>query len=319
MNHWKRIVLIVLIIASILRAEVPLPEYERVTGVSGTLTSVGSDTLNNLMQLWIEGFREIYPNVREQLQSGGSSTAPAALLAGSAQIGPMSRLMTRGEMDQFEARYGYPPTAVPVAIDTLAVFVHRDNPLPGLTLAQIDAIFSNTYVRGHAPILTWGDAGLSGEWAPIQISLYGRNTASGTYGFFKEEALRNGDFHPTRYQEVAGSSTVVSSVGSDRFGIGYSGIGYTAASSDVRIVPIAEVAGEEFVMPTQEAALSGDYPLARFLYVYVNKHPNRPLDTLTLEFLKFVNSRQGQEAAVRGGYFPLPGDVAEETIQELSQ
>lgn len=292
-----------------------VPVYERVSGISGNLNSIGSDTLNNLMLLWAEGFRQVYPNVNIQVQGAGSSTAPAALIDGTAQLGPMSRAMTGAEMDRFEQRYGYRPTEIRVAIDALAVFVSRENPIAGLSLPQVDAIFSSTYRLGHSPIRTWGQVGMTGDWANRPISLYGRNSVSGTYGFFKNAALGGGDFHGERYQEQPGSSTVVQSVTADRFGIGYSGIGY--ATSGVRAIPLAKEHGGKVYEPTAENCLSGDYPLARFLYVYVNKNPREPMDRLTFEFIRFINSRQGQEHVVRDGYFPLPATQTEATMRAI--
>ncbi|MFW6171527.1 MAG: PstS family phosphate ABC transporter substrate-binding protein [Planctomycetota bacterium] len=292
-----------------------LKPYKPVSGISGNLNSVGSDTLNNLMLLWGEAFREIYPNVNIQVQGAGSSTAPPALIDGTAQIGPMSRPMTGSELDRFEARHGYKPTAVRVGIDALAVFVHRDNPIEGLNLQQIDAIFSNTYRLGGRPIRTWGDLGLTGDWAERAISLYGRNAVSGTYGVFKNIALGGGDFDGDRYQEQPGSSTVVQSITADRYGIGYSGIGY--ATSGVRTLKVGSGKSKEHFEPTPENALAGKYPLARFLMVYVNRDPRRPLDRLTHEFIRFINSRQGQKIVVRDGFFPLPAAVAEETMKAV--
>jgi phosphate transport system substrate-binding protein len=299
-----------------LRVDPELPEYTPVSGISGNLNSIGSDTLNNLMLLWAEGFRAIYPNVNIQIQGAGSSTAPAALIDGTGQIGPMSRPMTGAEMDRFEQRHGYKPTEVRVGIDALAVFVNRENPVQGLSLPEVDAIFSSTRRLGHpAGINTWGQVGLTGDWRNRPISLYGRNSVSGTYGFFKQVALGGGDFDGNRYQEQPGSSTVVQSVTADRFGIGYSGIGY--ATSGVRAVPISQRQGGELFEPTPENCLSGDYPLARFLLVYVNKNPRQPMDRLTFEFLRYINSRQGQEAVARDGFFPLPASVAQETMEKL--
>jgi phosphate transport system substrate-binding protein len=292
-----------------------LQPYKPVPGISGNLNSVGSDTLNNLMLMWGEAFREIYPNVNIQVQGAGSSTAPAALIDATAQIGPMSREMTGAEIDRFEAKYGYKPTMVRVGIDALAVFVHRDNPIKGLNLQQIDAIFSSTYRLGGRPIRTWGQVGLTGDWADRPISLYGRNAVSGTYGVFKNIALGGGDFDGDRYQEQPGSSTVVQSITADRYGIGYSGIGY--ATSGVRTVAVGPGNSKEVFEPTPENSLAGKYPLARFLMVYVNKNPREPMDRLTYEFVRFINSRQGQEIVVRDGFFPLPAAVAAETMKTV--
>jgi phosphate transport system substrate-binding protein len=288
-----------------------LPDYERVSGVSGTLNSVGSNTLTVVLQLLGEGFEGVYPNVNIQIQGAGSGTAPAALIDGTAQIGPMSRAMRSSEIDAFEARYGYKPTEIAIAIDALAVFVHRDNPIEGLSLPELDAIFSNTNRLGHRPLRTWGDAGLTGEWANQRISLYGRNSASGTYGVFRNIALGGGDYDGARYQEMPGSSAVTQAIGEDRNGIGYSGIGYLTANT--RTVPISAEKGGEFFTPSMENCLTGDYPIFRLLYLYINKDPRAPADTLTGEFLRYVLSKQGQERVVRAGFFPLPAGPAGES------
>ena len=291
-----------------------LKPYEKVSGVAGNLNSIGSDSLNNLMTLWAEGFRAIYPNVNVQIEGKGSSTAPPALIEGTAQLGPMSREMKAAETDAFEKKYGYKPTEIKVAIDALAVFVHKDNPVKGLSLDQLDSVFSSTNKRGGKPINTWGELDLTGEWANRPISLYGRNSASGTYGFFKEHTLKNGDFRST-VKEQPGSSSVVQGVANDLGGIGYSGIGYK--TSGVKALPLAEATGKALEEPTLEHALSGAYPLARFLYIYVNKKPNEPMNKLVYEFVKFVNSKEGQEIVVKDGYYPMPAAVATETLAVL--
>lgn len=284
-----------------------VPVYERIEGVGGRLTSEGSDTLLNMMTFWNEEFRRLYPNVQISVQGKGSSTAPTALAAGIAQIGPMSRMMRPSEIDTFEARHGFPPTPIAVAIDSLAVFVHKDNPIESLTLEQVDAIFSSTRVSGYPQdVRTWGDVGLTGRWEGMPISLYGRNSASGTYGYFKEKALFDGDFKDA-VKEQPGSASVVMGISEDLPGIGYTGIGY--ATSGVRPVPIALSEGEPAYEPSVENILSGRYPLSRLLYVYIVKSPTEPLDTLTREFLKFVLSQQGQEVVIKDGYMPLPANI----------
>lgn len=291
-----------------------LAGYQKASGVTGNLNSIGSDTLNNLMALWAEGFKGQYPNVNIQVEGKGSATAPPALIEGTSQLGPMSREMKGDEIDRFEKKYGYKPTEIRVAVDSLAVFVHKDNPVKGMSLRQVDSIFSSTFKAGGADIFKWGDLGLNGEWASRPISLYGRNSASGTYGYFKEHALQKGDFKST-VKEQPGSSSVVQGIGSDLAGVGYSGIGYK--TSEVRSVPLAEKEGGEFVEPTYEKCLSGEYPLARFLLVYVNKKPGEPLDKLTEEFLKFVLSKEGQQVVVKDGYFPLPKAIADEELKKI--
>lgn len=292
-----------------------LPEYERASGVSGNFSSVGSDTLANLMTLWAEEFKRVYPNVNIQIQAAGSSTAPPALTEGTANMGPMSREMKDNEIEAFEAKYGYKPTAVPVAIDALAVFVHKDNPIEGLTIAQVDAIFSSTLRCGYSQTIdSWGQLGLTGAWENRDLQLFGRNSVSGTYGYFKETALCTGDFK-NNVNEQPGSASVVQSVTTSINGVGYSGLGYTTAS--VKSLPLAKEEGSAFFEATPENALAGDYPLARFLFVYINKEPNKPLAPLEQEFIKLVLSKAGQEVVLKDGYIPLPANVVEATYEAL--
>ncbi len=292
-----------------------IPEYESTSGVSGNLSSVGSDTLANLMTLWAEDFKREYPNVNIQIQAAGSSTAPPALTERTANIGPMSREMKDNEIEAFESRYGYKPTAVPVAIDALAVYVHKDNPIAGMTLPQVDAVFSSNQRCGYpSNVQTWGELGLSGPWQQRGMQLFGRNSVSGTYGYFKDAALCDGDFK-NNVNEQPGSASVVQSVSTSINGIGYSGIGYTTSS--VRAVPIARREGDEFYDATPENSVAGNYPLARFLLVYVNKAPNTPLPPLEREFLKLVLSQSGQGVVLKDGYIPLPARVVEGTMRNL--
>jgi phosphate transport system substrate-binding protein len=292
-----------------------IPAYEKVSGISGNLSSVGSDTLANLMTLWAEDFKRLYPNVNLQIQAAGSSTAPPALTEGVANLGPMSRMMKDDEIAKFEQKYGYKPTAVPVAVDALAVFVHKDNPLTGMTMQQLDAVFSSTRICGAAAdIRTWGQLGLTGSWSNRAIQRFGRNSVSGTYGYFKEAALCKGDFK-NGVNEQPGSASVVQSVSTAINGIGYSGIGYKTSS--VRMIALAKKDGGKFVEPTGENAVSGEYPLSRFLYVYVNKKPNQPLAPLEREFIKLILSRNGQHGVVKDGYIPLPAKVIQKYRQSL--
>jgi len=292
-----------------------LPEYTAVQGVSGAIKSVGSDTMNNLMTLWGEGFRAVYPNVTIEVEGKGSSTAPPALIAGTAAFGPMSRPMKDKEIADFEAAYGYKPTGLPTSIDMLAVYVHKDNPIRSLTMQQVDAIFSKTRNGGNdEDIVTWGDVGLQGEWADKPISLYGRNSASGTYGFFKEHALFKGDYKDS-VKEQPGSSSVVQGVASDKFGIGYSGIGYLTA--DVRAVPLAADANSAVVEAIPANAYSGQYPLSRFLLAYVNYKPGSQLDPLRREFLRYVFSQEGQAVVIKDGYYPVTAKIAADALKKV--
>jgi phosphate transport system substrate-binding protein len=297
------------------RLDPALKPYQVVPGVSGNASSVGSDTLNNLMTYWAENFKKFYPNVNIQIEGKGSTTAPPALISGTAQFGPMSRAMKSTELDSFEAKYGYKPTQIRTAVDALGIFVNKDNPIGSLTLEQADAIFSKSRRRGMAKqVVTWGEVGLTGEWAGKPISLYGRNSASGTYGFFKEHVLKNGDYRD-EVKEQPGSAAVVQAVATDRFAVGYSGIGY--ATSSVRAVSLAEKAGAQAMAANAENAYSGEYPLSRFLYVYINRAPGKTLDPLVREFIRMICSKEGQEVVVKDGYFPIPAAVASEELKKV--
>ena len=289
--------------------------YRQVSGIAGSVNSVGSDTLNNLMTFWSEAFRKIYPNVQIQVEGKGSGTAPPALASGAAQLGPMSRPMKDSEAEAFAKARGFTPTPVAVAIDCVAVYVNKDNPVQGLSLSQLDAVFSSTRKLKRAPVSKWGELGLSGGgWSDGNISLYGRNSASGTYTFFKEIALGNGDYKDT-VKEQPGSSAVVNGVAGDLMGIGYSGIGYK--TSGVRAVPVSVKDDGGFVEPEFVNALNGSYPLARLLYVYVPKDPKQSLPAPVREFLRFILSKEGQELVVRDGYGPLPAETIAEELAKL--
>jgi phosphate transport system substrate-binding protein len=297
------------------KLDAALQPYKPTSGVSGNLNSIGSDSLNNLMTLWAESFNKFYPNAKIQIEGKGSSTAPPALIAGTAQLGPMSRAMKGTEIDQFEKKYGYKPTPIRTSVDALGVFVNKDNPVKCLTIPQVDAVFSKSRRHGHKEdVTTWGQLGLTGDWASKPISLYGRNSASGTYGFFKEHTLKNGDYKDT-VKEQPGSASVVQGVTVDRFAIGYSGIGY--ATAGVRAVPLAEKEGARCYDADPDNAYAGNYPLSRFLYVYLNRAPGKPLDPLTREFVKLVLAKEGQEVVIKDGYYPIPATIAKEELGKI--
>jgi phosphate transport system substrate-binding protein len=302
--------------AQAVQVDPALPTYQKASGVSGNFTSVGSDTLNNLMTLWAEEFKRLYPNVNIQIQGAGSSTAPPALTEGASNFGPMSRLMTAREVEAFEKKHGYKPTPIGVAIDALAVYVNKDNPIKGLSLEEVDAAMSVGRKCGAAADITkWGQLGLAGEWANRDIALYGRNSVSGTYGFFKENALCKGDFK-RNVAEQPGSASVVQSVATQLNALGYSGIGYK--TSGVRALPLSKKKGQPFVEADAKHAIDGTYPLARVLYVYVNKKPNQPLAPLEREFFRMVLSKQGQEVTIKDGFVPVPAVLADRFLSQLN-
>lgn len=291
-----------------------LSDYHRIQGLSGNLSSVGSDTLASMMSLWSESFNRLYPNVNVQVQASGSSTATPALTQGTAQLGPMSRPMRQSEILAFEREHGYKPTALKVAIDAIGIFVHEDNPVQGLNFRQIDSIFSATLRCGaNQPARTWQQLGLDHAWAKRRIQLFGRNSVSGTYGYFKQTALCGGDF--IQYvNEQPGSASVVQSVASSINTIGYSGVGYQVAG--VKVLPIAR-SGTDYVLPTTEAILTGDYPLSRYLYIYVNKPPGKQLSALETEFIRFIFSRQGQAIVDKDGYVAITAELADRELQKI--
>jgi phosphate transport system substrate-binding protein len=301
--------------ADALQVDPALPAYSAVSGVSGSVSSVGSDTLNNVMTLWAETFNKLYPNVKIQIEGKGSGTAPPALIGGTAQLAPMSREMKSSEVDEFEKKFGYKPTRIRVAVDALAVFVNKDNPIKCMSFDQVDGVFSKSR-RGGAKedVKTWGQLGLTGDWAARPISLFGRNSASGTYGFFKEHVMKNGDYKD-EVKEQPGSAAVVQGVTVDRFAMGYSGIGYTTAG--VRAVPLSEKAGGACTDATAANAYSGKYPLSRFLFVYINRAPGKPLDPLTREFMRFVLAKPGQEVVIKDGFFPILDSIAKEELAKI--
>jgi phosphate transport system substrate-binding protein len=292
-----------------------LPTYHKVEGLRGTLSAAGSDTMLELQTLMAEEFHKLYPQVKIQVEGKGSSTAPPALIEGAVQLGNMSRKMKNKEVDAFEEAFGYEPTRFDVALDTLAVFVNKDNPIESLTIRQVDSVFSKTR-RCGAPgdISTWGQLGLGGNWATAPTSLYGRNAASGTYGYFKDHALCKGDYKDS-VKEQPGSASVVQGIEKDTYGIGYSGIGY--ATSGVRAVPLSPAEGQPAVVASSENAADGSYPLARFLHIYVNKSPSRSLDRLTAEYLRFILSSEGQRVVIKAGFDPLDADTAAEQLAKI--
>lgn len=294
--------------------DMELSPYKAVAGLAGKLKSVGSDTMLHEMELWVEGFQSIYPNVKIDIEGKGSNTAPPALLSGDAQLGPMSRQMTPDEIGAFEAKFGYKPTAVLVAIDALAIYVHKDNPLQCVSMEQLERVFAADPKSGAGKsIRAWGELGLTGEWAAKPITMYSRNTLSGTYKFFKQHVLSGGAFKDDIQMQV-GSEAVVNAVAGDKFAMGYSGIGYK--TGNVRAVPVGAV-GKGCYDASFDNTYSRKYPLARGLYIYLLKDPKKPMDTLSGEFVKYVLSRDGQTQAKKGGYYPITRNIREHELTRL--
>ncbi len=302
-----------------------LPRYSPQAEVAGAFKIEGSETMSPLLSRLSLEFQRRQPKVAIEVRGGGSTKAVAEFVqpplsktgkimlreerAASFKILASSRELYDAEIKEFVIQNGYEPTAVPVAVDAVALYVHKDNPLQGLTLDQVDAMYSTTRNRGYkTPIKLWGDVGLTDGWEKEPIHLYGRDRRSGTRAFFQEHCLGGGEFAPGVHEDP-GAASVILDVSRDRLGIGYSGLGLLASS--VRAVPLAEAAGMPFVAPLSATVADQTYPLRRVLYLYVNKSPKEPLPPAAQEFLTFVMSYEGQDAVKKAGFFPLPpGQVA---------
>jgi len=306
----------VLAISAAVALDPSLPAYQTVPGISGQFKSVGSDTLSDAMTLWAKGFMERYPDVKIAIEDKGSATAPPALVQGTSQFGPMSRPMSADEIAEFETKYGYKASNFRGAVDALAIYVNKDNPIACLTLQQVNRIFSSDpKVSFGRSIRTWGDVGLSGDWATKPIALYGRNSLSGTYEFFRDMVLFGADYK-RELKEQAGSEAVVQNVASDKFAIGYSGIGFN--TDGVRTVPLATYPGGQCHNTTYEETMSGKYPIARYLYIYLNKKPDEMLDPLRREFIKYILSKDGQTQTEKAGFYAITNDIREAELKKLA-
>jgi phosphate transport system substrate-binding protein len=296
------------------KVDAKLPDYAPREKLSGMLSIHASDAGNQVETMWAEGFSRFHPDMRGEV-GRGTSSAPVRLIRGSVQFGAMGRAMKTSDVSAFQKEFGYEPTALPSCIDMVSVFVHKDNPIKGLTLQQVDAVFSKTRKGGHnSPINTWGDLDLGAEWKDKPIVMHSRVAASATYGFFKERALFNGDFRD-EVKEQPGSSSVVQAVGKDKFAIGYAGFAHKTAG--VRAVPVAVDAKASFVPPEPQHARSGKYPLARPILVYVNHKPGTPLDPLRAEFIRYIYSKQGQTDALKVGFVPVDAEMAAKALGKV--
>lgn len=299
-----------LLAAGPVKIDPKIPPYEPKQTVTGDLRTAGSDTLSNVVGLWAQQFNKAHPGVRIQVEAKGSSTGPTALMEGQAQFAAMSRAMKSKEVDEFVKKFGYEPTQLRTAIDCLAVFVHKDCPLDEISLPQLRRVFSV-----DSGEVTWGELGVANpQWRDRRVSLYGRNSASGTYAFFKEVALGGADYKPT-VKEAPGSAGVIQSIATDKLGMGYSGIGFR--TPDVKVLKVSFEDGDEGAEANQETANDGEYPLARNLYMYLNYDRNTGLDPLRAEFVRLIYSRDGQESVVKDGFFPISLKVAKDDLAKV--
>ena len=304
--------------------------YNATREVSGALKLAGSDTMQPILSRLVNEFRRYHPNAVLSVEGGGSSAAVKEFLEAAPRsksvsksksdepilLVASSRVLSASEVKQFTSKRGYHPTALPVAVDAVGIYVYRDNSLSHLTLEQVDAMFSTTRHRGYPHELKrWGQLGVNNGWESMSINLYGRDQKSGTRAFIKEHVLEHGEFTPAVHEEP-GAASVILALSRDPFGIGYSGIGLQA--STVRAVPLAEKEGMPYVLPSADSVMDESYPLRRFLYLYADKSPKAPLPALAEEFLAFVNSREGQQAVIKAGFYPLPAKQVEQSLAALT-
>ena len=302
---------------SVTNNDILIDPNKPLAGVYGNISSVGSDTLANLISLWAEAFKESYPHVKFQLQASGSATAPQALTQGTATIGPMSRALTPNEISQFTRRYGYPPTTIIVAVDAIAIYVEKNNPIEQLTLQQVDALFSATRFCGaNQRISKWQDIGVSKFGDKREVLLYGRNSASGTYDLFKQQALCDGDYK-ARVNELPGSASVVLSIASSVGGLGYAAMGYVDDNVKALSIGVPVDQSVDYIAPSLENITSGRYPFSRYLYIVVNKAPGKPLPVLERAFLRFILSDEGQKMVTENSYYPIKQELREQQIALL--
>lgn len=294
-----------------------LSVYKPLPGVTGgTIKTVGSETMSNMMSFWTQEFKKFYAGVETEVDAKGSGNAFPALIFGQANIGMMSRPPNRSEIADFKKRYGYVPLVLPTSVDMLAIWVHKENPIERMTFEELDAIYSSTRKLGAQERATsWRSFSGTGAFASKPIVCFGRNAVSGTYGFFKDKVLRKGDYGAW-VNELGGSSSVTQSVGADMGAIGYSGIGFHNAS--VKAIKVSKTKDSKAYAPIPKHAYDGTYPLTRFLYIVLNRDPRASLDATTLEFLKFIYSQQGQKQVVKDGYIPLPADVAAKALSMIA-
>ncbi len=290
-----------------------LPSYKPTTGVSGQVNVVGSDTLSPIVNLWFSGFQKLHPNVTVKSTAEGSTAGVLALLEGESLVASMSREMSKSEMVAFQGKFGYPPTRLVIGLDALVVFVHSTNPIPSLSLEQLDAIYSTTRKQGGKdPITSWGALGLSGDWANRRITLCGRDENSGARGFFRDKVLLKGDFRPG-VANLDEASSIIEAVSLSPSAIGYASL--ADVSSLVRAVPIVTASGTK-ALPSADTILKSDYPLTYFLYLYVNKAPGKPLPPAVFSFLTYALSKEGQ-SSVAVTQIPIPADVSRSMWNKL--
>ncbi len=291
-----------------------LPPYQRVPSAQGTLTLSGSSAVSTFARAWGSAYARIYPAASVNVVAKSSGAAIADMIASPGTIGMTSRPLTAAEREGYAKSQGRPPLEFKVAIDAVAIFVFKDNPLPSITLAQLERIFGAAPKSGAA-IERWGQAGLAGDWAGRGISCVGFPAGRGAYEIMRELVLGGGNFNADVSAEPV-STSVVQAVGVNPAAVGYASVYYRTART--RVLPV-QTAGGELAQPTEADASSGKYPLARFLYLHLGAAPDGGADAAGREFLRFVLSQEGQDAARAAGAFAVPPALAHEQMATLGR
>lgn len=285
-----------------------LPVYRPVSSLKGDLKLVGSNTMSHVASVWADSFRQFYPEVKITIDINGSREAVSSVKNGTAHMGLLSRGISPSEVADFQQGFGHEPKVLTPCLERIAIYVHKDNPIRGLTLKQVDAIFSSSCKRGEtAPIRTWGQLGFPGDWKNQPVIAIGRSTDTGSQLFFQEAVLLGGEFRAD-LQDQPDNLGLTRAISSDPRGVGFAGISYD--TPEIRAVPLGVQAEGPFVAVDSAEADAGQYPLVRPLQLVVKHDPAKPLPAIEQEFLKYVFSRLGQEDVIKAGFQTIPSAPA---------
>jgi phosphate transport system substrate-binding protein len=291
---------------------------------------VGADVMDEICLGWAKIYREAYPRLSVTLDLRASGAGAPGLISGKGDLAPVGREMLPAEEKAFVDKFGYEPFRIRVATGSVGslgktatsiVLVDKDNPIKGLSLAQLDAIYSTTRKRGDADIKTWGDLGLSGDWATRPIHKYGLKSPNGIEWFFKIEVMQMGDYKNDIEFVKGRGFTHAFNVAAEDMAQHPGGITYALLANvtpNVKVVPLSAKDGGPYLAPTLENVYAHKYPLSRYVYLYVNRKPGTALEPKVKEFLKMVLSRQGQDVVAKEGvYIPLLPEVVKEELAKL--
>ncbi|MDR3684336.1 MAG: substrate-binding domain-containing protein [Geothrix sp.] len=285
-----------------------IPTYVSSGSLTGTIESIGADSLADVWDEWQQAFRAQHPGVQFKVVQTLSKTALDALMAGTVPLIHMAREMTIPEYQAFEKKWGYPPTKVLICFDAFIVFVNSSNPIKEIGMDQLDAVLSTTRAAGYPKdIETWGDLGGRGDWAKRPIHVYFRAEGTASWSVVKDLVLQKGTFKP-KIIDKPDYPSIADAVLTDANGLA---IGTLATwYSRNRTLAVIPLQGRDALMPTQENVTSGRYPMSKGFFLYVNHAPGKALPPVLAEFLNFALSREGQQAVAQSSLYPLPADLA---------